>query len=132
MVRHVKNPSQYLCWALSYYLPGVRESTDTGVAAVVTLVTFMLMAIAHISSGMLVFFFLIRGAFDTVCHWSFVFMVLGMCHHMHTISCYDLYRPCQICVFQRYLVVVGKKGMYVVKLVISIVIGAFDEASGAK
>ena len=46
---------------------GVSENTDVVVAVIVTLGNFLLMAIAHISSGVLVFFFVIRGTFDIAC-----------------------------------------------------------------
>lgn len=35
-------------------------------------------------------------------------MVLGMHSHIHTILCYDLYFCYQICVFERYLMVIKK------------------------
>lgn len=61
-------------WPYLTICQGITENTDLLVAAIVTLVNFLLMAFAHISLGMLVFFFLIRGAFDIACYWSFLFL----------------------------------------------------------
>lgn len=63
----------HLLPVVSYYLPALSKNTEVGVAAIITLVTFLLMTLAQFSSGMLVFFFLIRGATYTVYHWSSIF-----------------------------------------------------------
>lgn len=73
MVRHKRDKGckeLFTVPAARQYRPvcqGVSESTDAVVAVIVTLVNFLLMAIAHISNGVLVFFFVRRGSFDIAC-----------------------------------------------------------------